>query len=64
MRARARVTDKMPSGTVWMRDGWSGLNDLTAGVPVLADGAVDAFHTLGFSGGQATFGARVEVEAV
>ena len=64
MRARARVTDKMPSGTVWMRDGWSGLNDLTAGVPVLADGSVDAFHTLGFSGGQATFGARVEVEAV
>ena len=64
MRARARVTDKMPSGTVWMRDGWSGLNDLTAGVPVLADGAVDAFHALGFSGGQATFGARVEVEAV
>ncbi|RPH81808.1 MAG: hypothetical protein EHM88_10690 [Candidatus Rokuibacteriota bacterium] len=64
MRARARVTDKMPSGTVWMRDGWSGLNDLTAGVPILADGAVDAFHALGFSGGQATFGARVEVEAV
>ena len=64
MRARARVTDKMPAGTVWMRDGWSGLNDLTAGVPVLADGAVDVFHTLGFSGGQATFGARVEVEAV
>jgi hypothetical protein len=47
-----------------MRDGWSGLNDLTAGVPILADGAVDAFHALGFSGGQATFGARVEVEAV
>jgi anaerobic selenocysteine-containing dehydrogenase len=64
MRARARVTDKIPAGTVWMRDGWSGLNDLTAGVPVLADGAVDAFHALGFSGGQATFGARVEVEAV
>jgi anaerobic selenocysteine-containing dehydrogenase len=64
MRARARVTDKIPAGTVWMRDGWSGLNDLTAGVPILADGAVDAFHALGFSGGQATFGARVEVEAV
>jgi hypothetical protein len=47
-----------------MRDGWAGLNDLTAGTPVVADAAVDAFHALGFSGGQATFGARVEVEAV
>jgi anaerobic selenocysteine-containing dehydrogenase len=64
MRARARVTDRIPAGTVWMRDGWAGLNDLTAGTPVVADAAVDAFHALGFSGGQATFGARVEVEAV
>jgi anaerobic selenocysteine-containing dehydrogenase len=64
MRARARVTDKIPAGTVWMRDGWAGLNDLTAGGPVVADAAVDAFHALGFSGGQAAFDARVEVEAV
>jgi anaerobic selenocysteine-containing dehydrogenase len=64
MRARARVTDKIPAGTVWMRDGWAGLNDLTAGAPVVADAAVDAFHPLGFSGGQAAFDARVEVEAV
>jgi anaerobic selenocysteine-containing dehydrogenase len=64
MRARARVTDRIPAGTVWMRDGWAGLNDLTAGTPVIADDAVDAFHALGFSGGQAAFDARVEVEAV
>ncbi len=64
MRARARVTDRIPAGTVWMRDGWAGLNDLTAGGPVVADAAVDAFHALGFSGGQAAFDARVEVEAV
>jgi anaerobic selenocysteine-containing dehydrogenase len=64
MRAQARVTDKIPAGTVWMRDGWPGLNDLTRGAPVLADEAVDAFHALGFSGGQAAFDARVEVEAV
>ena len=62
--ARARVTDRIPAGTVWMRDGWAGLNDLTAGTPVIADAAVDAFHTLGFSGGQAAFDARVEVDAV
>jgi len=64
MRARARVTDKIPAGTVWMHDGWAGLNDLTAGGPVVADAAVDVFHALGFSGGQAAFDARVEVEAV
>jgi hypothetical protein len=61
MAARARVTDRIPAGTVWMRDGWLGLNDLTSGVPAVPDAAVDAFHTLGFSGGQATFDARVEV---
>ena len=64
MRARARVTDRIPAGTVWMHDGWAGLNDLTAGGPVVADAAVDVFHALGFSGGQAAFEARVEVEAV
>jgi anaerobic selenocysteine-containing dehydrogenase len=64
MRARAHVTGKIPAGTVWMRDGWAGLNDLTSGAPVVADDAVDAFHALGFSGGQASFDARVEVEAV
>src|SRR5205085_12607270 len=31
MRARASVTDRVPPGTVWMRDGWSGLNTLTSG---------------------------------
>ena len=64
MAARARVTEKIPAGTVWMHDGWPGLNELTSGTPVLVDGAVDAFHALGFSGGQASFDARVEVEAV
>jgi anaerobic selenocysteine-containing dehydrogenase len=57
-RARAHVTDRVPPGTVWMRDGWTGLNRLTAGEAVLPDGAVDVF---GFSGGQAAFDACVEV---
>ena len=60
--ARAHVTDKLPSGVVWMRDGWIGLNRLTGGEPVLPDGAVDLFPH--FSAGQATFEARVEVEGV
>jgi anaerobic selenocysteine-containing dehydrogenase len=58
LRGRARVTDRMPAGTVWMRDGWPDLNRLTDGSPVLPDAAVDLFA---FSAGQATFGAMVEV---
>jgi hypothetical protein len=41
-----------------MRDGWTGLNRLTAGSAVLPDAAVDLFA---FSAGQATFDAMVEV---
>jgi anaerobic selenocysteine-containing dehydrogenase len=58
LMAQARVTDRIPAGTVWMRDGWPGLNGLTAGVAVLPDAAVDLFA---FSAGQATFDAMVEV---
>ena len=58
LRARAHVTDRISAGTVWMRDGWEGLNQLTSGRPAIADEIVDAF---GFSGGQATFEALVEV---
>jgi len=56
--ARARLTDQVPPGTVWMRDGWTGLNRLTDGEAAIPDLAVDSF---GFSGGQASFDARVEV---
>ena len=58
MRARAHVTPRIPAGTVWMRDGWSGLNTLTSGDAVVPDTAVEA---LGFSAGQAAFDARVDV---
>jgi anaerobic selenocysteine-containing dehydrogenase len=56
--ARARVTERVPPGTVWMRDGWTGLNRLTSGAPSLPDEAVDLF---GFSAGQSAFDATVEV---
>jgi anaerobic selenocysteine-containing dehydrogenase len=58
LSARARVTAAVPAGTVWMRDGWAGLNILTSGQAVLPDAAVSLF---GFSAGQASFEARVEV---
>ncbi len=58
LQARARVTADVPIGTVWMRDGWLGLNTLTSGQAVLPDAAVSIF---GFSAGQASFEAKVEV---
>ena len=57
--AQAYVTDKIQRGTVWMHDGWAGINRLTSGVASLPDTAVDVFH---FSAGQAAFDASVEVE--
>jgi anaerobic selenocysteine-containing dehydrogenase len=58
--ARALVTERVPQGTVWMRDGWDGLNRLTSGDACLPDEVVDLF---GFSAGQAAFDAMVEVAA-
>jgi anaerobic selenocysteine-containing dehydrogenase len=61
MVARAHVTAAIASGTVWMRDGWTGLNDLTSGAPIVPDAAVDVFP---FSAGQASFDARIDVTPV
>jgi anaerobic selenocysteine-containing dehydrogenase len=58
MSARARVTEAIRAGTVWMRDGWEGLNVLTSGRATIPDEAVDLFS---FSAGQAAFDAMVEV---
>ena len=60
-QAYAQVTERIPSGTVWMRDGWEGLNRLTSGAPAIPDAAVDIFP---FSAGQASFDAMVEVAPV
>lgn len=59
--ACAMVTELIPAGTVWMRDGWEGLNRVTSGEPVLPDAAVDIY---GFSAGQARFEALVDVAAL
>jgi anaerobic selenocysteine-containing dehydrogenase len=56
--ARARVTSEIPAGTVWMRDGWEGLNRLTSGEAIIPDQATDLFP---FAAGQAAFEAHVEV---
>ena len=57
--AHANVTDKVPAGTVWIHDGWPGLNDLTAGEKVIPDAAAALFP---FSTGQSAFDAFIELE--
>jgi anaerobic selenocysteine-containing dehydrogenase len=59
MRARARVTERMPAGTVWMRDGWLGINRLTSSARTVPDAAVAAFP----QSGAARYDAFVEVSA-
>ena len=61
LHARAQVTERIPNGTLWLRDGWPGLNVLTDSASVLPDAAVDRFA---FSAGQSNFNARVEVTGV
>ncbi|MEM9047529.1 MAG: molybdopterin-dependent oxidoreductase [Pseudomonadota bacterium] len=57
-RARAKVTGRIPAGSVWSRDGWPGFNTLTSGAAVVPDSALEIFP---FSVGQARFGAEVEI---
>lgn len=56
--ALARVTGRIPQGTVWMRDGWPGFNALSDGAAVLPEAALDAFP---FSVGQSRFETVVAV---
>jgi anaerobic selenocysteine-containing dehydrogenase len=58
--ATAHVTERMPAGVVWMRDGCPGLNQVTSGGPVLPEQALGFFL---FTVGQAEYAAMVEVAA-
>src|SRR3989442_3631907 len=57
-QAPARVTDKIPAGTAWMRDGWDRLNRLTSGRPSIPDPALALFP---FGAGPAAFYAMIHV---
>ena len=56
--AKAHVTDDVPPGVVWIRDGWVALNHLTSGDAVLTGDALSLFP---FSVGQSNYGAQVDV---
>jgi anaerobic selenocysteine-containing dehydrogenase len=58
MGATAHVTPEIAPGTVWMHDGWAGLNTLTSAGRVLTDAAARAFP----QGGGAAYTATVEVD--
>jgi anaerobic selenocysteine-containing dehydrogenase len=58
--ATAHVTERIPAGVVWTRDGCPGLNQVTSGGPVLPEQALGLFP---FTVGQAEYEAMVEVEA-
>lgn len=57
--ARAHVTDDILPGVVWMRDGWSGINQVTNGAPIVCSRAVNIVPEA--PGGQAAYDAWVEV---
>jgi anaerobic selenocysteine-containing dehydrogenase len=57
--ARAHVTDDILPGAVWMRDGWSGINQVTSGTPIVSLAANNIVP--GAPGGQAAYDAWVEV---
>jgi anaerobic selenocysteine-containing dehydrogenase len=57
--AKARVTDDILPGVVWMRDGWSGINQVTSGAPIVPPSAVNIVP--GIPGGQAAYDAWVDV---
>lgn len=56
--AVAKITDQVPDGTVWMHDGWFGLNGLTESRAVLPK---TALHGFPFTVGQSDYQAEIEV---
>ena len=58
LEAVAHVTDNVPAGVIWTRDGWEGFNAITSGEPVVPETALGIFP---FSVGQSHFGAEVDV---
>ena len=58
LEAVAHVTDNVPDGVIWTRDGWEGFNSITSGEAVVPNGALNIFP---FAVGQSHFGAEVDV---
>ena len=56
MTVKIRLHERMPQGSLWIRDGWPQLNALSDASPILPEAAVDLFR---FSAGQSRFDPRV-----
>ena len=59
--ATARVTEDVPPGVVWMRDGWVAVNRLTSNDSCMTPEQAEALPILG---GQATYEAMIDVRSV
>jgi anaerobic selenocysteine-containing dehydrogenase len=59
--ATARITEDVPPGVVWIRDGWVGLNRVTNGAPALPVASLPIVDPATIPGGQAGFDAQVEI---
>jgi anaerobic selenocysteine-containing dehydrogenase len=59
--AKALLTNQIPAGVIWMRDGCLGMNRVTSGAPILPENALGLFR---FSVGQAEYNAMVDVKAL
>jgi len=59
--AGVHVTDDVPPGVVWIRDGWVGGNHLTSGDAVLTRDALTLFP---FSVSQSDYVAQVDVARI
>jgi anaerobic selenocysteine-containing dehydrogenase len=60
VEATSRVTEDVPPGVVWMRDGWVAVNRLTSNESCMTPEQAEAFTIIG---GQATYEALVEVRS-
>ena len=60
-QAKAKVTEKIPTGTLWIHDGWPGLNDLTNAGPSISDEVAKLFP---FTTGQAGYDAFVDIRPI
>ena len=56
LHATAYPTDRVPEGTIWLHDGWPGVNHVTSGARSVPDAAAAIFPA-----GSAGYEARVEV---
>ncbi|MEK9767998.1 MAG: hypothetical protein VW683_03655, partial [Betaproteobacteria bacterium] len=57
--AIAKISNDLPAGTAWVRDGWNNLNNLTSIERTLPTKALKDFN---LAAGQSSFRATIDIE--